>query len=89
MATKPTVLASTTPAPGLPVPISTPFDNVYILSYIHKIKMNEKAFYAIGTMQEIVTRAKSHCEQCGYRFLFVRPFLSDFLEDEKKHRASY
>ena len=76
-------------APGLPAPPS-PFDEIYTLEYINRQRHTEsKNFRATGTMQEIVERAKAHCEQCGFRFLFVRPFLSDFLKDEVRHRASY
>jgi len=80
--------------PGPPVDMNvgkpaTPFDQVYVLSYIHKIKMNEKFFYSTLSLMDTVNRAKAHCEKMGFRFLFVRPFLSDFVEDERKHSASY
>ena len=74
--------------PGLPAPQGV-FDDIYTLRYVFKQHIEEKQFKASGTIQEIVNRARAHCEQCGYRFLFVKPFLSDFLKDEVKHRASY
>ena len=74
--------------PGLPLEKS-PFDDVYILSFINKRQIQTKNFRASGDIQTIVQRAKAHCEQCGYRFLFVEPFLADFIKDELKHRASY
>jgi hypothetical protein len=80
--------SSTVPQPSLPAPPSV-FDDIYVLRFVFKQHIEEKTFRASGTIQEIVNRAKAHCEQCGYRFLFVKPFLSDFLKDEVKHRASY
>lgn len=78
------------PTPGKPVsrPV-TPFDDIYTLTYIHRKHLERKTFYATGSIQDIVGRAKAHCEKMSFRFLHVDPFLADFVEDERKHAATY
>jgi hypothetical protein len=86
------------PIPGLPVIDAsftemqagkTPFDSVFVLSYWYKQRADTKFFYSTLPLMETVNRAKAYCEKMGFRFLLVRPFLSNFVEDEKKHAASY
>lgn len=44
-----------------------------------------KQFYHSGTLPEVISRCKSHCEVMGYRFTNVRPAISDLAQDEAKH----
>lgn len=85
------------PIPGKPIALSNALSNdsfkdLYVLHFIHKASsthVQQKVFRGTGDFKDIVTRAKTHCENTGMRFVFVKPFISDFEEDEKKHRSSY
>lgn len=44
-----------------------------------------KNFFMNGTMQEVVARAKKHCEVLGCRFVRIEPFISDLAIDERQH----
>lgn len=80
------------PGKPLPLPPNDTFKDIYVLHFIHKASsthVQQKVFRAVGDFKDIVTRAKMHCENTGIRFVFLKPFISDFEEDEKKHRSSY
>jgi GTP-dependent phosphoenolpyruvate carboxykinase len=41
-------------------------------------------FFASGPFNQIISRAKNHCEIMNYRFVTVRPAITNFEEEEKK-----
>jgi len=58
--------------------------NVYILFYRHGMNPHcQKGFSHDGDIKSAVQRAQRHCEVMGYRYIFVRPFISDIDEEEK------
>ena len=58
--------------------------NMYILFYRHGMNPQcTKGFYCNGDIKAAVQRAQRHCEIMGYRYIFVRPFVSDIEEEEK------
>jgi hypothetical protein len=58
--------------------------NIYILFYRHGMNAGcQKGFFCEGDIKQAVQRAQRHCEVMGYRYIFVRPFVSDIEEEEK------
>jgi hypothetical protein len=58
--------------------------NLYILFYRHGMNPHcQKGFTNSGDIKAAVQRAQRHCEIMGYRYIFVRPFVSDIDEEEK------
>lgn len=64
--------------------LATDFKNMYILFYRHGMNPGcSKGFISNGDIKAAVQRAQRHCEIMGYRYIFVRPFVSDIDEEEK------
>lgn len=82
--------------PGQPTPltleISDPigvkdFRNLYILYYLRGglHASQQKHFFHSGTFREVIDRGKRHCDTMSYRFISVKPFISDLSLDEKQN----
>lgn len=64
-------------------------DQVYILFYRHGMNPQcQKGFTFNGDLKAAVERAKQHCQRMGYRYIFVRPLVSN-LEDDEKYKDAY
>lgn len=80
--------------PGQPVPLDRPIvhahDEVYeekryLLHYRHGNNMNWKFFDYSGSFRQAMQRAQKHCMLMNYRFIILRPAVSN-LEDDEKNR---
>ena len=70
-------------------PPSIDLKDIYILYYREGVHVHLTKFFLFkGPLQKALERAKKHCELMNYRCLFVRPFLSDLIDEEKKRFAS-
>lgn len=59
---------------------------LYILHYIQGRNLHFKFFtYASADMKKVVQRCRDHCDASGFKFLYVRPFMSNLEDDEKRH----
>jgi hypothetical protein len=57
---------------------------IYTLFYRHGMNPQcQKGFVHEGDIKSAVQRAQRHCEVMNYRYIFVRPFVSDIDEEEK------
>lgn len=64
-------------------------ENVYILFYRHGMNPQcQKGFKLRGDLKAAVERAKLHCQKMGYRYIFVRPLVTN-LEDDEKYKDTY
>lgn len=71
------------------IPPSFPdiFKGLWLIHYRHGMNPGlSKGMYHVGDVRSAVERAKRHCEMMGYRYVFVRPFVSD-LQKEEMDRA--
>ena len=59
----------------------------YILYYRQGMSPHPqmKGFLLKGDLQQGIARAKRHCETMGYRFVQLRPFISNLETEEKTH----
>ena len=72
--------------PGIPQ--EEPFAGIYTLFYLERTThLVTKNFRMKGEMREIIARTKNYCELMRYRFLYVRPFISDLADDLAKNKA--
>lgn len=56
----------------------------YTLHYRHGNNPNcLKNFTYKGSFREAMQRAKQHCEKMGYRFILLRPAISNLEDDER------
>lgn len=63
--------------PGLPVPKDL-LGDLYTLWYMERPPhMVSKYFRFNGDLKDAVSKAKSYCDQFRFRFILVRPFLTD------------
>jgi hypothetical protein len=83
-------VSNTNEVPGLPVsevrlnPFDISIDREYALHYRHGNNPNcQKNFQFKGTFREAMARARTHCDKMGYRFILLRPAISDLESDEK------
>lgn len=65
--------------------------DLYILYYRSQVnpRPSEKYFEIPGVtdFRDVITRCKTYCSNCGFRFVKVERFLSDMNEDERKART--
>jgi len=76
--------------PGIPAKPLSDVSDLYVLTFIHKASSahtQNKVFRHSGEFKDVVQRAKAHCEQMSYRFIYLKPFISDLVEEEKKQQA--
>ena|SRR5579872_4080095 len=72
--------------PGKPIPMNL-IDptKIYRLFYRHGSNPNcEKLFIHDGTLHEAHEIGMAHCNLMNFHFIFVKPFLSNLKEDERK-----
>jgi hypothetical protein len=74
---------------------STPLPNGNLESYhtlYYRLGRNPHAmaknFYHVGTLHEVVARAKKHCEILGARFVRIEPLFSNLDSDERQHMGT-
>ena len=74
----------------MPDPVTVEVDKTYILFYRHGNTMQTdwKAFSYKGSFRDAIERGKSHCAKTNLRFISVKPFITDFTEEERKHTAA-
>jgi hypothetical protein len=65
--------------------------NLYILYYRPKDTNAHfiKYFEHEGSLEKAINRGRTHCDIMGYRFIFVRPFLSDITGEERLKRRAF
>lgn len=58
----------------------------YVLYYRQGNELGYKIkwFDFIGDLPAAIVRGRNHCTNMNFKFLFVRPFLSDLDQDEKQ-----
>lgn len=47
-----------------------------------------KNFHHIGSLRDVVDRAKKHCEVLGARFVRIEPLFSNLENDERIHMGT-
>lgn len=72
---------------SLTLTTDTQFGNLYTLYYRHGFSVScSKGFIHEGGLKSAITRAIKHCEIMGYKYIFVRPMVSNIDEEESLKR---
>jgi hypothetical protein len=76
------------PLPAAPPPRS-PLSDFYVLWFIKNIPHHEFLVFEAPNLSfpEVIAKAKNYCELMRYRFIIVRPLVTDLAKDMMRERG--